>query len=58
MINHDKITLGHPENTHLGHWGLQRPLKASRGQTKQTMVGMIVEYGILELVGSVQQAQK
>ena len=39
----------------LGLWG---PLYASRGQTKQTTVGIKVVYGILEQVGSVQQTQK
>ena len=55
VINHDNITLGHPENTHLGAFG---PLETSRGQTKQTMVGIEVVYGILEQVRSVQHAQK
>ena len=45
---------GHPENTRLGSFG---PLEASRGQTKQIMVGVEVVYGILEQVGSVQQAK-
>ena len=39
-------------NAHFG------PLDASRGQTKQTMVGIKVDYGISEQVGRVQQAQK
>ena len=55
VINHDNITLGHPKNTYLGSSG---PLEASRGQTKKTMVGIKVVYGILEQVGSVQHAQK
>ena len=37
------------------HLGL---LEASRGQTKQTLLGIKVMYGILEQVGNVQQAQK
>ena len=41
------------EYTHLGSFG---PLEASGGQTKRTMVGIKVVYGILEQVGSVQQA--
>ena len=40
---------------HLGLWG---PLEAIRGQTRQTMVGIKVVYGILEQVGSVQRAWK
>ena len=44
-----------PENTHLGSFG---PLDASRGQTKQTMVGIKVVYGKLEQVGSVPRARK
>ena len=40
---------------HLGSFG---PLEASRGQTRQTMVGIKVVYGKLEQVGSVQRAQK
>ena len=55
MINHDNITLGHPKNIYLGSSG---PLEASRGQIKQTLVGIEVVYGILEQVGSVQHAQK
>ena len=51
-----------PENTHLGliwaHLGSFGPLEASRGQTKQTKVGIKVVYGILEQVGSVQRARK
>ena len=51
-----------PENTHLGliwaHFGSFGPLEASRGQTKQTMVGIKVVYGKLEQVGSVQRARK
>ena len=49
-------------------WGIRKhpfgPLEASgglwepRGQTKQAMVGTEVEYGILEQVRSIQQAQK
>ena len=38
-----------------GHFG---PLGACGGQTKQTMVGIEVVYGILEQIGIVQQAQK
>ena len=44
-----------PENTHLGSFG---PLEASRGQTRQTMVGIKVVYGMLEQVGSVQRSRK
>ena len=55
MINHDNITLGHPENTDSETFG---PLEAATGQTKQTMVGIQVVYGILEQVGGVQQAQE
>ena len=55
VINHDNITLGHPENTDSETFG---PLEASGGQTKQSMVGILVVYGILEQVGSVQQGQK
>ena len=48
-----------PENTHLGLiLGSFGPLKAIRGQTRQTLVGIKVVYGMLEQVGSVQQAQK
>ena len=47
MINHDNIALGHRENTDLGLW---KPLGASEGRTTQTMVGIKVEYGILEQV--------
>ena len=46
---------GHPENTDLGSFG---PLGVIGGQTKQTMVGTKVVYGILEQVGSVQRPQK
>ena len=38
--------------------GLWMPLDASRGQTKQKMVGTKAVYGILEQVASVQRAQK
>ena len=48
----DQSLWGHPENT---DWGL---IWASRGQTKQTMVGLEDVYGILAQVGSVQPAQK
>ena len=40
------------------NWGSSEPLEASGGQTKQTVVGVIVVYGILEQVGSAQRAQK
>ena len=33
------------------------PLEASRGQIKQTMVGIKAVYGILEQVGSIQRTQ-
>ena len=46
-----------PENTDVGSFG-PRSLEASRGQTKQTMVGIKVVYGKLEQVGSVQGARK
>ena len=46
---------GHPENSDLGSCG---PLKASRGQTKHTMVGIEVAYGILEQVGILQRVHK
>ena len=49
---------GHPENTVSGYSGLWRPLGAYKGQTKQTMAEIKVMYGILEHVGSVQQAQE
>ena len=39
-------------------WAHLELLEACRGQTKQTMVGIKVVYGILEQVGSFQQAQK
>ena len=59
VISHDNITLGTSRKrsfwTHLGLFG---PLEVSRGQTKQTMGGIEVVYGILEQVESVQQAQK
>ena len=46
---------GHPESSDSGAcW----PLKASTGQTKQTMDGIEVDYGKLKQVTSVQQAQK
>ena len=45
----------HPEDTHLGSSG---PLEASRGQTKQAMVGIKVVSGILEQVESAQRAHK
>ena len=45
----------YPEALIWAHLGL---LEASRGQIKQTMVGIKVVYGILEQVGSLQQAQK
>ena len=46
---------GHPENSDSGAcW----PLKASRGQTKHTMVGIQVAYGILEQVGILQRVHK
>ena len=50
---------GRPKNIHLGLiWGSFGPLEASSGQTRQTMVGIIVVYGKLEQVGSVQRARK
>ena len=55
VINQNNNTLGTSRNTHLGSFGL---LEAARGQTKQTMVGTKVEYGILEQVGSVQRPQR
>ena len=59
VISHDNITLGtsrkHSFWTHLGLLG---PLEVSRGQTKQTMGGIEVVYGILKQVGSVQRPQK
>ena len=43
---------GHPENSDSGAcW----PLEASRGQTKHTMVGILVAYGILEQVEILQR---
>ena len=58
-IYNGNITLGtsrkHSFGAHLGSFG---PLEASRGQTKQTMVGIKVVYGKLEQVGSVQRARK
>ena len=51
-----------PENAHLGliwaHLGSFGPPEASRGQTRQTMVGIKVVHGILEQVGNVQRARK
>ena len=46
---------GDPETLIWAHLGL---LEASKGQTTQTLVGIKVVYGILEQVGSLQQAQK
>ena len=57
VIYHGNITLGtsrkHSFGAHLGSFG---PLEASRGQTRQTMVGIKVVYGRLEQVGSVQRS--
>ena len=53
VINHDGITLRHPENT---DWGSYGPLPASRGQTKQTMVGLKAVHVILEQFRRVQRA--
>ena len=59
VIYHGYTTLGtsrkHSFGAHLGSFG---PLEASRGQTRQTMVGIKVVYGKLEQVGSVQRARK
>ena len=50
--------LGHPKILLWADLGLFGPLKASGGQTKQTMVGIQVVYGIWEQVGSVQRDKK
>ena len=55
VIHHDNIIGGHPQNTISGS---SQFLEASRGVTKQTMVGLKAAYGILEQVGSVQRVQK
>ena len=49
MTHRDNIALGTSQNT---DWSSSKPLGASRGQTKQIMVGMKVVYGILEQTGS------
>ena len=59
VIHHDNITLWDiPKTLIWAHLGLWKPPEACRGQTKQTMVGIEVKYGILEQVGSVQHVQK
>ena len=54
MINHDNVTRGTSEVTELG----SGPLEASRAQTKQTMAGIIIVFGILEQVRGVQRGYK
>ena len=57
VINHDNITLGDIPKTLIG--GVSSgPLEASQGQTKQTMVGSKVVFGMLEQVGRIQPGQK
>ena len=55
MINYNNIAVEKSENTDLGSF---EPLEASSSQTKQTIEGIVVVYGILQQVGSVQRAQK
>ena len=46
-MNHDNITQGRPENTHLRSSGPLEASGASRGKTRQTIVGIKVVYDSL-----------
>ena len=59
VIHHGNTTLGTSRKHSFGaYFGSFGPLEAIRGQTRQTMEGIKVVYGILEQVGSVPRARK